>query len=165
MTQVKKLFQPIVDLLEANASSPVSKLLPQIIELTAAKANRSEGDTYVKDASGKPVAIFDYYFKRWMPLVGDKAVEFGAKAGTATGFNVMCKEGVSLWTKAQRDAKNASSELLKKVTSGEIKPSEIPAHQAKIEEGRKVIQKTTLGFADAKELNAYLVKAGVKLAA
>lgn len=165
MTTVKKIFQPMVDLLEANKDVKVSKLMDQILELTAAKAARSGGSTFLKDAQGNAVAILDYYFKRWMPLIGDKAVEFGAKAGTATKFNVMCKEGVSLWTKAQRDAKNASADLLKKVASGEIKPNEIAAHQAAIEEARKSIQATELGFATIEEVQKYLKKNGVEAVA
>lgn len=165
MTQVKKVFQPLVDLLEANKDVKVSKIMEQIIELTMAKANRAEGSTFLKDAKGNTIAIFDYYFKRWMPLVGEKAVEFGAKQKTATGFNVMCKEGVSHWTKQQREAKNASSDLLKKVSSGEIKPSEIAAYQAQIEEGRKAIAKTELGFEKVEDLNKYLAKNGVDVGA
>lgn len=165
MANVKKAFQPIVDFLEANKDVKVSKILEQVIELTAAKSARSEGSTFLKAADGTPVAIFDYYFKRWMPLVGDKAVEFGAKAKTTTGFNTMCKEGVSHWTKQQRDAKNAGAELLKNVASGAVKPQDILTEQAKIEEIRKAIAPTELGFADQEQLLKYLKKNGVEVSA
>ncbi len=162
---VKKAYAEIVNLLEANRDVKVSKIIDQIIELASAKTGRAEGSTFVKDAAGQTVAILDYYFKRWMPLVGDKAVEFGAKQKTSTGFNTMCKEGVSAWTKQQREAKNASAELLKKVAAGEIAPSDIASHQAAIEEARKAIVPTELGFDSVEALNKYLKKAGVELAA
>lgn len=162
---VKKAYAEIVNLLEANRDVKVSKIIDQVIELASAKVGRTEGSTFVKDAAGQTVAILDYYFKRWMPLVGDKAVEFGAKQKTSTGFNTMCKEGVSAWTKQQREAKNASAELLKKVAAGEIAPSDIASHQAAIEEARKAIVPTELGFDSVEALNKYLKKAGVELAA
>lgn len=173
MVQVKKAFQPIVDLLEANKDVKVSKVLEQVIELTQAKTSRAEGNTFLKDAQGNTVAIFDYYFKRWMPLVGSKAVEFGAKAKTSTGFNTMCKEGVSQWTKQQREAKQAGADLLAKVASGEIKPADITAHQATIEEARKrIVFPTTedgktieLGYADMESLMKYLKKEGISVEA
>ena len=165
MATVKKAYQDIVSFLEANKDAKVSKVLEQVIEMASAKANRSEGSTFIKDASGNAVAILDYYFKRWMPLVGDKAVDFGSKQKTATGFNTMCKEGVSAWTKQQREAKNANAELLKRVAAGEVQPSAIPAEQAKIEEARKAILPTELGFADISDLMKYLKKQGVDVIA
>lgn len=159
---IKKAYQPIIDLLEANKDVKVSKILDQVIELTSAKAARTEGSTFLKDAKGNTVAIFDYYFKRWMPLVGDKAVEFGAKQKTATGFNTACKEGLSQWTKQQREAKNASAQLLKDVAAGTVKPSDIASVQAQIEETRKSIVPTELGFADVDALAKYLKKNGVE---
>lgn len=161
MTSIKKAFLPIVELLQANEGAKVSKILPQIIELASAKTARSEGANFIKNEAGETVAIFDYYFKRWMPLVGEKAVEFGAKAKTATGFNTMCKEGVSLWTKQQREAKNALNALLGKVASGEVAATDIAAEQEKIENTRKEIAPTELGFATIDEVNAYLAENGV----
>ncbi len=163
MAKVKTAFQPIVDFLEANKDVKVSKILAQVIAMTEAKANRAEGSTFKKNSKGETVAVLDYYFKRWMPTVGPLAVEFGAKAKTATGLNTMCKDGVSHWTKQQSEAKKASGELLKKVASGEIKPQDIAVHQAQIEEARKVIVATDKGFASEAELEAYLAEQGVEL--
>jgi len=166
MAQVKKAYQAIVDFLEANKDVKVSKVLDQVIQMTEAKAGAGgAGTTFIKDVQGNTVAVMDYYFKRWMPLVGDKAVEFGAKVKTATGFNSMCKAGVSLWTKQQRDAKNANAVLLSKVASGELKPSDIAAEQVRIEEARKTIAATELGFATQDELMKYLAKNKVEIAA
>jgi len=66
-------------------------------------------------------------------------VEFGVKANSATGFNSMCKEGTSQWTKQQRAAKKSNEELLQSVANGEVKPEEIGARQAEIDELRKTI--------------------------
>lgn len=163
MAQVKKAYQAIVDFLEANKDVKVSKVLDQVIQMTEAKAGAGAGSTFIKDAQGNTVAILDYYFKKWMPLVGDKAVEFGAKVKTATGFNSMSKVGVSHWTKQQRDAKNANTLLLSKVASGELKPSDIAAEQVRIEEARKLIVETDLGFATQDELMKYLAKNKVEM--
>lgn len=163
MTVIKKAYAEIVDFLEANRNVKVDKIIDQVIALASAKTTRSEGNTFIKDANGETVAIFDYYFKRWMPLVGDKKVEFGTKIKTATGFNSMCKEGVSAWTKQQRVAKNANADLLKKVSSGEIAPSDIATHQAQIEEARKIILSTELGFNSIEAVTEYLKESGVAL--
>lgn len=161
MANVKKAYQEIVNLLEANKDVKVSKILDQVITMAEAKVGGGgAGTAFLKNAEGETLAILDYYFKRWMPVVGELAVEFGAKAKTATGLNSMCKEGVSNWTKQQREAKNANATLLSKVASGEIAPTDIAANQVKIEETRKAIAKTKLGFATQDELLVYLKKQG-----
>lgn len=173
MSNVKKAYTEIVALLEANKDKKVSSVLDQVIELASAKTNRAEGSTYVKDTQGNVVAILDYYFKRWLPLVGDKAVEFGKKDKTATGFNTMCKEGVSAWTKQQNEAKKALATLLNRVAAGEVKPADIAKEQEAIEATRKAINfpvgedgKTIeLGFADRDSLVKYLAKNKVEVAA
>lgn len=162
---IKKAYQDIVSLLEANADKKVSSILEQVVALASAKGGGGGAGAFIKDAKGTTVAIFDYYFKRWMPLVGTKAVEFGAKANTATGLNSMCKEGVSHWTKAQRVAKQANADLLTRVASGEIQPSDIAAEQAKIEATRQEIIETEMGFHtdDKEKLLKYLAKNDVVL--
>lgn len=164
MATVKKAFQPLIDFLEANADKKVKSILNEVIELTKASTNRMEGSSFIKDSEGNVVAIHDYYFKRWMPLVGEKAVDFGQKVKSATGLNTMCKEGVSHWTKQQREAKNGLAALLGKVASGELAPTDIAAEQAKLEEARKAIAPTELGFATQEEVEAYLVENNVVLA-
>lgn len=161
---IKKAFQPIVDILETNKNSKVSDILNQVISLASAKTASGAGSsTLIRDKKGTVVAILDYYFKRYMPLVGPKAVEFGKKEKTASGYNTMCKEGVAAWTKQQREAKNAMGELFTKVKSGIIKPADIAAEEAKIEAARKVIAKTDLGFATLEEVKKYLVENKVEL--
>lgn len=160
---VKKAYQDIVALLDANRNVKVEKIIDQVIALASAKAGGGGASTFIKDAAGNTVAILDYYFKRWMPLVGSKAVEFGAKQKTATGFNSMSKEGVSHWTKQQREAKNANSDLLKRVAAGEVSPADIPAEQEKIEAQRKMIAPTELGFDTVDALVEYLRSEGIEV--
>jgi len=179
---VKKVFEPIVSLLvsaiEANPKVKAADLIEQIKELASAKVNRGEGATYKKDASGAVVAIYDYYFKRWMALVGPKAVEFGAKAKTTTGFNTMCKLGVSHWTKQQRVADESNKALLEEVKAGTLAHTDIAARQEQIEVARKAIvpavvtvtnedgttSEVTIGFDTEEGLVAYLAENGVALA-
>lgn len=163
---IKKAYIEIIELLEANENSKVKSILDQVRELASAKVggSRGGGSTYLKDVQGNVVAVLDYYFKRWMPLVGEKAVEFGAKKSTSTGLNTMSKAGVSTWTKQHREATAAHAALLGKVAAGEIQPTDIEAEQAKIEAARKAIVETDLGFADQEGVVAYLSENGVQIA-
>lgn len=165
MSAIKKAYQPIVDLLNANQGKKVSEILAQVTELASAKTARAVGYASLKDAEGKTVAILDYYFKRWMPLVGDKKVDVGAKQGTATGYNTMSKAGVSEWTKQNRIAKQAREQLLKDVGAGTVKHTDLNAKLAEIDAASKVIVPTELGFATEAEVRKYLEANKVKLAA
>lgn len=160
---IKKAYAEIVTFLEENADKKVKSILEDVRAMASAKVAREGGSTFLKNASGETVAVLDYYFKRWMPLVGDKAVEFGAKKSTATGVNTMCKAGVSAWTKQQREAKQANDKLLADVSAGNVQPSEIPAKQAEIETARKAIVETDLGFATKEEVLTYLQEKGVQV--
>lgn len=159
---IKKQYKDIVAILEANKDKKVSSVLEQILAIASASTTRAES-TYLKDVNNQVVAIFDYYFKRWMPLVGNLAVDFGKKENTQTGLNTMCKVGVSLWTKQQSQAKKDGQALLSRVANGEVKPEDITVEQAKIEDARKVIAPTELGFATQEELEVYLTNNGVVL--
>lgn len=163
---IKKAYQDIVTFLEANENVKVKSILDQVREMASAKVGAREGgSTFIKDAQGNVVAVLDYYFKRWMPIVGEKAVEFGAKKSTSTGLNTMSKAGVSAWTKQQREARAAEADLLDKAAAGEIQPTEIAAKQAEIEEARKAIAATDLGFETRDEVVAYLSENGIEIAA
>lgn len=165
--QVKKSLQAIYDVLQANNNRKVSSVLAEIEHLFIAKSKSagtgaSHEQATLKDADGKVVAIKCYYFKRWMPLLGERAVEVGTKANSNTGLNTMCKEGVNLWTKQNREAKQALNNLLAQVEQGEISPAEIADAKAKIEQDRKRIQDTELGFESLEEVTGYLANEGVQ---
>ena len=130
---IKKQYQDIIELLEANKNKKVATMLPQLEAMMSGKSNAK---TFYKDENDKVIAIYCYYHKCW-ELVEE--VEYGNKASTATGLNTMCKDGVSLWSKQQRLAKKAKEELLTKVASGEVLPSDIEDANEAIEADRNVI--------------------------
>lgn len=138
MAQIKKAFAEIVELLQANENSKVKSVLPQIIELASAKSGGGGGGatTFHKNADGKVVAIRCFYHKKWM---SPEVVEFGAKANTATGFNTMCKTGVSNWTKQQREAKNAKDVLLAGIADGSVPHTELAERLQAIEDARNLV--------------------------
>lgn len=151
MTTVKKQFEEIYTVLEENKNKKVSTILPQLIELMSKKNNASgQANTFIKDDEGNVVAIYCYYHKKW-ELISE--CEYGSKKGTATGYNTMCKEGVSKWTKAQRVKKTAEAELLTKVSSGELTVEDIAVEQARIlETSKEIIEREDgHGFDSAEE--------------
>lgn len=135
---IKKAYQAVVDLLEANPNKTVKQVLPEVIELCSAKAGGGgrTSKQVVLGADGKPTHIFCYYHKKWEP-VGE--VEFGTKAKSATGLSNMCKEGTSNWTKQNRELKARKSELLDLVTEGELDPKDLKKEIEKAEAAAKKI--------------------------
>jgi len=163
MSNVKKAFQPIVEFLENNKAKKVDTIMADILEMCQAKGAGGTATTVHRDAEGNVVAIKCGYFHSWMPL---SHVDFGKKEGSASGFNPMCKEGVSNWSKQQRDAKKAKDELLGLVATGEISPDGIQAELERIEEVRlqTISRRDGIGFetseeavnADSAELDAMI---------
>lgn len=157
---IKKTMVAIHELLAANKENTVGSIFDELTVLCSTKGRASDGSgsvsTFIKDATGKTVAVFDYYFKRWMPLVGDAMVDFGTKASAASGYASMSKEGTSHWTKQQREAKNALANLLTRIEEGDLALTDIGDAKAEIEANRKVIVETEAGFATVEELTAYL---------
>lgn len=138
--QVKKAFQPMIEFLEANANKKVATILPELIEMVAkAKAGGSgTGRNFVKDDDGNVIAVFCYYHKKW-ELV--EHVPYGKKASNkATGLNTMCKEGVSNWTKQQRQYQKAKDEVLNRVMAGELTYDDVADELAKHDEELKSIK-------------------------
>lgn len=153
---VKKAYVELIAFLEANSNKKVSTILEEAKAMCTAKSacGSDTGKTFIRDSDGEVVAIFCYYFKVWMPLCD---VEFGAKKATASGYNTMCKSGVSNWSKQQRAASKATAELLAKIASGELKPADLEAEQVAIELARKaVVECTEVHFQTSAEVLAYL---------
>lgn len=168
MSSIKKVFTEVHAFLQENAGKKVSSIMSEVEALMSAKQRGNTPGalrTAIKDANGATVGILDYFYKRWMPMVGPAAVEFGAKTGSSTGFNSMCKQGVNEWTKRQREAKEANTALLSKVVSGEVAPADIPAAQQLIEDTRKAVPETELGFATYEDIVAYLGEQGITVQA
>lgn len=155
MATIKKAYVDIIALLQANLSMAVSDILPDVIELASAKTGAGGGKatTYHKNEDGEVVGILCYYHKLWMD---PSKVEFGAKTGSATGLNPMCKDGVSKWTKQKNDAKKASAALLDLVAAGDLAVEDIAAEQVKITEaaGAIVPREDGYGFETLEELLA-----------
>jgi len=134
----KKAFVEVVALLEKNKNRKVSTILGQIKEMTAQKANLK---TFITDEAGKVVAIFCYYHKQW-ELVSK--VEYGKKASSSTGFNTMCKIGVSKWTKQNNAVKAVSLTVLEMLEAEEITADEISATKERLVAEAKTIDKTDM---------------------
>lgn len=157
MTKIKKAFEPIVAHLRANMKATVGDVIETIEAMAAAKTGGAGGSTtLIKAPDGNVVAIFDYYFKKWMPLIGDGAVEFGRKAGSTSGYSTMSKIGTSLWTKQQREAKTAMSAILVDLEAGDLEIKDISDRKASIEADRKAIVETEFGFTSEDDCKAYL---------
>lgn len=140
---IKKAFVPLMELLEANKQKTVSSILSQVEEICSAKSAGGTATTVHKDKDGNITHIRCGYFKKWMPL---SHVEFGAKAGSASGYNPMCKEGVANWTKAQRDFRKDKEDLFEKVMSKEISPEQAQKMQEKLEKARTTIVPHSAGI-------------------
>lgn len=133
-TQIKKAYVELVALLQANEGKKVATIMPQILELVSSQGGAQSTTRY--DEAGKLTHVFCYYHKEWEAV---DAIEYGAKVGTKTGLNTMCKQGVSQWTKQQRVAKQEKAKLLDAVSAGEVLPEELPAKMAEIEAARNQI--------------------------
>lgn len=154
--QVKKQFEEIYAILEANQNRKVSTILGELTELMSKKsAGGVDGKTFLKDDDGNVIAVFCYYHKKWEPIAN---VEYGKKTNTATGLNTMCKEGVSQWGKQQRAKKKQEDELLAKVVEGTLAATDIPKEQARLaEEAKEIVDRADgIGFDTIEELEEYL---------
>lgn len=161
---IKKMYVDIVQLLDENQDKKVKSIMDQVLSLASAKTNRSTGNTYLKDDKNETVAVKCYYFKRWMPVVGPEAVEFGLKKSTTTGLNTMSKLGAKHWTKQNNQAKTAHSAMLDALEQGATEVANIGQEKAKIESDRLAVIDTDLGFETLDEVKSYLTDNGITLA-
>ena len=152
MTQIKKAYQAIVSLLEANPDSKVKTLLDQVRELASAKSSGGgSASTFHKDeATGIVTAIRCYYHGLWM---NPEIAEFGKKTGSASGYNPMCKDGLSKWNRQQSQFKKAKEQLLARVAAGEVQASDIANELALFEQSRDQVipREDSYGFATLEE--------------
>jgi hypothetical protein len=118
---IKKDLQDLHSELQSLVGKKLSqKVLDDITaRFLATKNSNGSGSrtTAYYDENRNLVAVFCYYHKCW-ELVDH--IEYGNKAGTKTGLNTMCKEGVSAWTKANRQKTKAKDDLLSMFTNGQI---------------------------------------------
>ena len=149
---IKKAYVELIQFLELNSTKKVSTILEEAKAMCEAKNN---GETVLRDEDGEVVAIFCYYHKKWEPI---SDCEYGAKKSTSSGYNTMCKEGVSNWTKQQRKSKLNKESLLEQLSEGTLDVNDLKQHQDEIEiERTKVLpREDTIGFTDTKDCLEYL---------
>lgn len=133
LTNVKKAYLPLVELLQQNSNKKVETLLPEIMKLVESKQIQKAHKT---DDNGNVTHVFCYYHKKWEDV---QECEYGSKKNTATGLNTMCKEGLSNWTKQQRDFKKSKAGLLDEVMQGTLAPTDIEAKSIQLEQERDKI--------------------------
>ncbi len=133
MSTIKKQYQAIIDLLEANSNKKVSTVLPQILELCEAK---QQAKTFKLNEEGEVTHVYCYYHKQWESV---DECEYGTKKSSASGLNSMCKVGYNQWSKQQRDFKKAKEQLLQDVADGEIEAVELKAMLEELEVQRTAI--------------------------
>lgn len=145
---IKKQFVELVTFLETNKNKKVDTILEQVLSMVESK---KRDNTVLKDKDGNVIAIFCYYHKQWELL---KDVSYGKKASSASGYNTMCKVGVSKWTKQQSTAKKSKEDILTQVQNGEIDPSEIKIKLDEVEVTRLLISEVDMpkGFADEEDV-------------
>jgi len=159
---VKKQYEELAVFLEANKAKKVNTIMPQLMEMMQRKNNASGlTNTFVKDDNDNVIAIYCYYHKMW-ELVAK--VEYGSKKGTATGYNTMCKQGVSMWTKQQRAKKQEEALILTAVAKGELAVEEISAKQEEIADKAKLVEPRAdgHGYESADEAIADIVDESVE---
>lgn len=160
MSAIKKVFQPLIALLQANAEATVGEVLPAVLDLVSAKTGAGGGkaSTFVRNDDNEVVAIKCYYFGTWMD---PRVAEFGAKRTSASGFNSMCKEGVSKWTKQQRDQKAAEGKALAMVADGTLAPGDIAQYLEEARTAEIIPREDGYGFATADECIADSAERGL----
>lgn len=141
---IKKSYIEIVEFLEANQGKKVSSIMAEVLSMAESK---KQSTTFLLDKSGNVVAIYCYYHKQWEILAD---VVYGSKVNSSTGYNTMCKIGVSKWTKKQVTAKSDKSDLLDGISVGDIDPTNIKSLMADIETTRLTMDITNMpiGYVD-----------------
>lgn len=162
---VKKVYAEIVNYLEQNQNELVKNVLDSVVRLASAKVTRSTTATHLKNEAGEVVAILCLYYKKWYSLVGEKAVTFGKKASTSTGYNPMCLEGQANWSRQNNQRNAAMQTLLNQVLDEKISPAQASEQRALIElEREEIIPTKQEGFDTIEEVTAYLESIGETVA-
>lgn len=116
---IKKVFLPILAILESAMTSTVAEVIEQVRAVASAKVGGGGGKAtnFHRNEAGDIVAIKCYAFDKWMD---PRVVDFGKKANTPTGYNTMCKAGVAVWTQAQSAFKKGKEAVVAQLLAGEI---------------------------------------------
>jgi len=134
MSNIKKQFVSIYNLIQSSNIEENDE--PLYLSLLAECTSKTLAQTFRTNDDGE-LEVFCWYHKEWENTT---TVEYGAKKGTKTGLNTMCKQGVSSWTKQQRVFKKAKDDLLTQLMSGDIQQDELAEAVAKLEKAKDVIK-------------------------
>lgn len=145
---IKKSYAEIVSFLEANKNKKVSTILDEIYEMTKTS---TKSKTFLTNENGDIIAIFCYYHKQWELL---DEVPYGKKASSTTGYNTMCKVGVSKWTAQNKAKKQVGEQILEALESGEIQADEINDTREAMLAKLNVIDETDMPIGYATEEDA-----------
>ena len=132
---IKKSYAEIISFLEANATKKVSAILADKDFLLLVSQTR-QAKTFLTDEHGEVIAIYCYYHKQWELL---SEVDYGKKASSTTGYNTMCKVGVSKWTKQNNAVKQVGEQVLEMLEQGKIQASEIQSTKDALLANAKII--------------------------
>lgn len=157
---IKKVFQSVIAFLEANKDARVSKVLPEIMEMCSAKQGGGTTARSFYKQGEELVAARCGFFEKWFdPAV----VEFGKKAGTASGLNSMCKLGVNEWTARNNAHKKGRDAAFADFTAGKLSADDFQAKLREVDSARdaeKVLPEGVVGYDTLEEL---LASKGLKL--
>ena len=126
--------------MENNLEATVTDIIGSVRDL--AKSNPGGGGgtraapSVLRDEHSNVVAIFCSYHKRWELI---SACDYGVKASSGTGLNVMCKEGGAHQSKQATEARKATANIVGDIQTGTIQVSDIPTVQVEIEKNRTEI--------------------------
>lgn len=138
MSNIKKSFVAINDILLANSDATVASIYDELVPLMSAKSKASASapreDVHILDDNGNITHKRCGYFKEFVAVE-----EFGAKASTADKLNTMCRLGVSLWTARNNSAKAQNLAILEDVKTGKLAAGDIEARQTEITEFKTVV--------------------------
>lgn len=133
---IKKQYEAIYAILEANRNKKVSTIMPLLAEVMTAKQAQKN---FITNDDGEVTHVFCYYHKKWEDVT---VAEYGKKASSASGLASMCKEGVSSWNKQQKRIKSIDQEVLNLVMTGEVPLTNIQSwKEAQIEQAKVIIDR------------------------
>lgn len=152
---IKKMYTEIDSILQANLDETVSTCYDEIVQLMTTKVNRNTDKVTLLNSENIIIAIKCYYFKRWMSLIGPKAVEFGPKKHSITGYNIMCRLGNVHWTKQNSAYNKGKAQMMIDLEAETMAVSEIKSKEISLRNTKSLIVETDLGFATKDELLEY----------
>jgi hypothetical protein len=161
-TTIKKAYQALISFMEANKDKKVSTILDDVKAMCSAKQGGGGGARSFFKVGEEVVAARCGFYEKWFD---PKVVEFGNKAGTASGLNSMCKAGVNEWTARNNAVKKARDEGFAEFTEGKITGDELQARLKAAEDARDAAKTLPEGMVGYDTMEELLTVLGVELPA